>query len=162
MNFSTVFIVLFGMISSALAIKCYEGSSDDAKQVSLISCGGIYDACGKITTQKGWKMFCTISDLAEKIDEDCDVPTNKKCYCNKDGCNEFKLVTTTLKPTTQTTKKIVNTETIKQGNSNNDADNERRSGITTPSSNSAFSHNEMHLSNIAGIIAMVTALLLTN
>jgi len=36
----------------------------------------------------------------------------------------------------------------------------RRSGITTPSSNSGLSHNEMHVFKIAGIVSMVTALLL--
>jgi len=161
-NFSTSFIVFLGMISSAMAIKCYEGSSDAAKQLKLENCSDVNDACGKVTTAKGWKMFCTISAIADKIEENCDLHTNQKCFCQKDGCNEFKMETTTIKATTQTTKKIVNAETTKQGNTNNDKDNERRSAITTPSSNSGLSHNEMHVFKIAGIVSMVTALLLTN
>jgi len=162
MNFSTIITVFLGMISTALAIKCYDGSSDAVKQLNLTNCSKVYDACAKLTTPKGWKMFCSPSDLADRIEEDCNLTQNKRCFCQKDGCNEFKQETTTIKPTTQTTKQIVNAETTKQGNSNSDMDTQKRSGITTPSSNLAVSHNEMHVLNIAGIIAMVGALLLTN
>lgn len=135
-----------------MAIKCYEGSSDAAGQLKLTDCSDVNDACGKVTTANGWKMFCTVSAMVtvvgDKIEEKCDLTTNKKCFCQKDGCNEFKQETTTMKPTTQSTKKIVNAETTKQGNSDNDKDNERRSGITTPSSNSGLSHNEVNFSRI--------------
>ena len=129
-----------------MAIKCYEGSSDAPKQLKLKDCSDVNDACGKVTTAKGWKMVCAVSAFADKIEENCDLTVNKICYCQKDGCNEFKKETTTMKPTTQSTKNIVNEETTKQGNSNNNKDNERRSGITTPSSNSGFSHNEVNFS----------------
>jgi len=162
MNFSTIIIVFLGMISTALGIKCYDGSTDAVKQLNFTNCSKVHDACAKLTTQKGSKMFCAPSDLADQIEEDCISPKNQRCYCQKDGCNEFKQETTTMKPTTQTTKQIVNAETTKQGNSNSDMDTKTRSGITTPSSNLAVSHNEVHVLNMAGIITMVGTLLLTN
>jgi len=82
-NFSTSFIVFLGMISAAMAIKCYEGSSDAPKQLKLKDCSDVNDACGKVINAKGWKTFCTISALADKIEENCDLTTNQNVFAKK-------------------------------------------------------------------------------
>ena len=97
---SSVFDLLF-IYFKAMAIKCYSGASDDAKEPQLKTCDPIYDVCAKITTKIGTKkVFCMVNN-DYNIVEDCKTSEASKCYCNKDQCNQFIEETTTVKATTK-------------------------------------------------------------
>ena len=140
---SSVFDLLF-IYFKAMAIKCYSGASDDAKEPQLKTCDPIYDVCAKITTKIGTKkVFCMVNN-DYNIVEDCKTSEASKCYCNKDQCNQFIEETTTVKATT---RKAIVEETTKQVEENDIDDNENlRSAVssTEPPSNAATSLDKVN------------------
>ena len=94
-----------------MALQCYQGATDDAKDPPLIKCDSIYDICTKITTKIGTKkMFCNVNH-DYKIEDDCKISVASKCHCDRDECNKLIEETTTVKATT---KQAIVEETTQQ------------------------------------------------
>jgi len=152
MKLSVFIIFSVGMISTAMALQCYQGATDDAKDPPLITCHSIYDICTKITTEIGTKkMFCNVNNDF-KIEEDCKISDASKCLCNKDECNQLIKETTTVKATT---KQAIVEDTTQQVEETEIDDNENlRSEIssTESPSNAATSLNKVNLLTLAGMI----------
>ena len=127
-----------------MALKCYQGASDDAREPPLITCDSIYDSCAKITTNIGTKkVFCNVNH-DHKIVEDCKTSEASKCYCNNDQCNKLIEKTTTVKATT---KQAIVEETTQQVEEIDIGDNENlRSEIssTESPSNAATSMDKVN------------------
>jgi len=152
MKLSVLCIFSVGLISTGMALKCYQGASDDAREPPLITCDSIYDSCAKITTNIGTKkVFCNVNH-DHKIVEDCKTSEASKCYCNNDQCNKLIEKTTTVKATT---KQAVVEEITQQVEVDDVDDNENlRSEIpsTESPSNAATSSDKVNLLTLAGMI----------